>query len=514
MRSGNDPLTITSTTFSGNISCKGDSGFHAGGGIAVFGFGSSPVKIDLSTFSNNSADGFGDGGGAAIFVSATITNSTFSGNDAYFGGGIEHEGEGPRLDLFADTFASNTARAGGSALYISGGTDSVINSTISGNIGDGAIASGFGFTTISFSTLTNNQRNIVNRDSADFGLNNSIVTGSPGANCNISISGGHNLFDNDGAECGAIASDIKSADPKLGPLQDNGGPTQTRALLTGSPAIDGGETQACATSAKSVDQRAVTRPQGPQCDIGAFEYVAADLALTASASPSTIQVGQQATVTDVVTNNGPSAATSVQFADPAADFTINSVTPSQGTCTHTATTVKCDLGTIATGAKAQIEIVLTGDSPGEITLNSSVTGAQLDPNTDNNHATVTITVEAPPEPPRGCVDKRSFLFEFPPDKEDPVATDRKVRIASRALDLDQGRVVLVKIYDNGRLVSTRHGHNIRTLTIKRRPKTGTHLIRVVGFLNNPIRVVLTRSYFGCKNGPTSIRILRPPGRDE
>jgi uncharacterized repeat protein (TIGR01451 family) len=500
-RSGNDPLTIKSTTFDGNISCQGDSSFHAGGGAAIFGFGTAAVTIDRSTFSNNSADANGNGGGAAIFVTATITNSTFSGNDADHGGGIDHEGEGPQLDLFADTFTSNTARGGGSALYVSGGVDSVVNTTISGNIGDGAIASGFGNTTISFSTLTNNQGNIVDRDGADFNLNNSIVTGSPGANCNGSISSGHNVFDDSGSECGAISNDVKSADPKLGPLQDNGGPTQTRALLTGSPAIDAGEIETCTATAKNVDQRAVTRPKGPECDVGAFEYVAADLALTASASPSTIQVGEQSTVTDVITNNGPVAATSVKFTDPAAGFTINSATPSQGTCTHTDTTVTCNLGTIAVGGKVQIEIVLTANSPGEITLNSSVDGAELDPNTNNNDATATITVEAPAEPPKGCVDKRSFVFRFPADREDRGAGD--------TADLDEGRVVTVKIYDNGRLVSTRHGRNIRKLTIKRRPRKGVHVIRIVGFLDNGFRIVLTRSYYGCKNGPTSVRILRP-----
>ena len=68
-------------------------------------------------------------------------------------------------------------------------------------------------------------------------------------------------------------------DPMLGPLQDNGGPTQTRALLTGSPAIGAADDTACAGVAKSVDQRGVTRPQGTHCDIGAYEYQDADLAL-------------------------------------------------------------------------------------------------------------------------------------------------------------------------------------------------------------------------------------------
>ena len=54
-------------------------------------------------------------------------------------------------------------------------------------------------------------------------------------------------------------------DPRLGPLQDNGGPTPTHALLLGSPAID------ASSACPATDQRGVTRPQGAGCDIGAFE---------------------------------------------------------------------------------------------------------------------------------------------------------------------------------------------------------------------------------------------------
>jgi hypothetical protein len=57
------------------------------------------------------------------------------------------------------------------------------------------------------------------------------------------------------------------ADPLLGPLQDNGGPTQTLALLPGSPAIDA----ALLANCPATDQRGVSRPQGAGCDIGAFE---------------------------------------------------------------------------------------------------------------------------------------------------------------------------------------------------------------------------------------------------
>ena len=56
-------------------------------------------------------------------------------------------------------------------------------------------------------------------------------------------------------------------EPLLGALADNGGPTLTHALLTGSPAIDAGNDAAC----PATDQRGVTRPQGAHCDIGSYE---------------------------------------------------------------------------------------------------------------------------------------------------------------------------------------------------------------------------------------------------
>ena len=72
----------------------------------------------------------------------------------------------------------------------------------------------------------------------------------------------HNLV-TDGS-CGALLDD----DPMLGLLANNGGPTLTHALLSGSPAIDAGHNGYCTTT----DQRGVSRPQGAACDIGAFEF--------------------------------------------------------------------------------------------------------------------------------------------------------------------------------------------------------------------------------------------------
>jgi hypothetical protein len=80
-------------------------------------------------------------------------------------------------------------------------------------------------------------------------------------------SAGHNLVGFDTGCPSSGIGDLTTADPLLGPLADNGGPTLTHSLLATSPALDAGDTSL------TVDQRGVTRPQGPADDIGAFEAV-------------------------------------------------------------------------------------------------------------------------------------------------------------------------------------------------------------------------------------------------
>ena len=299
-------------------------------------------------------------------------------------------------------------------------------------------------------------------------------------------SNGHNLFDDAGTNCSPGSTDLTNKNPKLGPLQNNGGPTKTLALLTGSPAINRADDQDCSGQAKNVDQRGVTRPQGPHCDIGAYEYQSADLALTASAAKDTINVGENDTVTDVVTNNGPSDDTNVVFTDPAANFKIKSVTPGQGSCTHTNKTVKCQLGKLGKGNTAKVKIKLTGKSQGTITLNSSVQGALPDPKPSNNHATVKIKVVKPAQP--SCARSR-FHFEY--DTEDPKQDDR---------------VTVAKVYVDGHLTETHHGHNIVFLHINPMPTSGTHHVKVIGFITDGRQIILRRTYHGCSHGHTRVHI--------
>ena len=78
-------------------------------------------------------------------------------------------------------------------------------------------------------------------------------------------SGGHNILTD--ATCAPTGTDQVVGSALLGPLADNGGPTPTHELLPGSPALDAADPAFC----PATDQRGVPRPQGPACDVGAFE---------------------------------------------------------------------------------------------------------------------------------------------------------------------------------------------------------------------------------------------------
>jgi hypothetical protein len=103
-------------------------------------------------------------------------------------------------------------------------------------------------------------------------LKNTIVANNANGNCLISgtpTSQGNNLGSDATCTFFMASGDQNSVDPQLGALQDNGGPTPTRALALTSPAVDGGTNIGC----PATDQRGIARPQGARCDIGAYELV-------------------------------------------------------------------------------------------------------------------------------------------------------------------------------------------------------------------------------------------------
>ncbi len=233
------------------------------------------LALNNLTIANGSG---GSGAGVANYGSLTVANCTFSGNAATgMGGGIYNDWE---TTITGSTFSGNSAQAGGGVYNI--GTLTISNSTFTGNgsIGSGGVIynSTGAAVTVTNSTFAGNRTSsqgdvIYSYPGGSATFRNSILSRGQSTGCcgGPIINGGNNI--DDGVSCGwgSANGSMSSTNPLLGALADNGGPTQTMALLPGSPAIDG-VTYNSPNGAPAADQRGVSRPQGARDDIGAYEY--------------------------------------------------------------------------------------------------------------------------------------------------------------------------------------------------------------------------------------------------
>jgi uncharacterized repeat protein (TIGR01451 family) len=356
----------------------------AGGGIDLEG---GSVTLDEVEVTADSVSTGGDGGGisASSGTHLTIYASTISNNLAYNGGGIFTSATTTIED---STIAGNTAgsstRNGDAGGIENGGTLTLVNDTIADNESFNGIDSGGG--------LWAGKATATNTIVADNIDNSSAIDNCTG----VPEPKGPNL--ENGTECEFAAhGGLGKANPLLGALADNGGETETMALLLGSPAIDAGTDEGC----PATDQRGVKRPQGALCDIGAFEFQpTADLSLTQSPSATTLPVGTDVTYTVKVSNNGPEGAAGVTLLDTLpAGATLVSAVPSQGTCSGS-TPLKCALGTLASGTGATVTLTVQLNQGGTNTNTASVSSESLDLDAANNQSqsAVTATVFVAPVP--------------------------------------------------------------------------------------------------------------------
>jgi len=191
----------------------------------------------------------------------TITNSTIANNRQISSAGGDNNGAGifaigaAAVTIVNSTIANNTqvhlggGTSSGSAIFSGASTPfTLVNTTIAGNSGG---------------------KSLSGSSAAAFKLTNTIVSNAAGGNCNAAFtSGGHNLETAD--ECSLHSSGDKvNTNPLLGPLIDNGGPTNTMALLAGSPAIDAGDAAACRHAAP----RATAEPVSDSAVILRFALV-------------------------------------------------------------------------------------------------------------------------------------------------------------------------------------------------------------------------------------------------
>ncbi len=255
----NGDLTLEHVLVTGCTMATDAGDFWQGGGGIYNGEGATLNLVD-STVSNNTS-GWAGGGIYSFFNTTTnVVRSTVSGNVARdVGGGLRTLGT---VDIDNSTISGNTSTAWhGGAMFITDGVAAISNSTIAGNIAPGGTAGGLFVGTFTAASASLTLQNTIVASNGDFGC--FLAPFGAGA---VSITSlGNNVF-TDGT-CNPIASDQVVADAGLGPLADNGGPTLTRPLLAGSPAIDAADAATCPV----IDQRGVARPQGGGCDIGAFE---------------------------------------------------------------------------------------------------------------------------------------------------------------------------------------------------------------------------------------------------
>jgi len=246
-------VNLIDCTIRGN---RGEGYYSRGGGMHVDYFGSAGVA--RCTFSSNSVTGLNaQGGGIYNYGRLEIFNSTLSGNHSgETGGGIHVDSLAPNTAIRNCTISGNTARTGGAGL------------------------SNYGFTP----------------NSTPRTLKDSIIAGNSPSDIESHgglASLGHNVFGEiSGNAIAGTTGDhfgVTADALRLAPLANNGGPTQTRALLAGSPALDAGNPSAF----PEVDQRGIARPFNSRPDIGAFELdvLLPPLVTVVATQPNTIEAG-------------------------------------------------------------------------------------------------------------------------------------------------------------------------------------------------------------------------------
>ena len=427
-------LSIDSSTFSDNVS--GQSGG------AIEELTDSPLTVTNSSFTDNSTTSVSGAIDDIDSSALTLTDSRFVGNSAASDGVLDVLAAGGTVTLNGDELDHNSGGAVGvdqvdsltatdtsfignhggfgAALFIDAGTLSLTNVTMSQNssptfggalefgtptptsltnvtIADNSAAPGEGGGVVDGSFMTTG--------SGATGVRNTIIADNTGGDCadRFSSSGrvpaavdaGFNL-DSDGS-ClkGDASSDKVGVNPLLEPPADNGGSVLTDALQPGSPAIDAGTDTGCPAS----DARGVSRPQGASCDMGAFEFAAAQLALGVSA-PANAATGAPITYTLKTTDNGPGPSTATTVVDQLpASATLFGATASQGSCSSSGAPAKvsCSLGMLAKGETATMTIVAAVSQAGTATNTATATNGE-----GSDTAASADTVVSAPVAPAGA----------------------------------------------------------------------------------------------------------------
>ncbi len=304
-----DQLAITQSVVSNNTALNND-----GGGLMA---GGATVLVSGSTIAHNAALFGGSGGGISNDGNVTVVDSTISGNTELHGHGAGINNDG-YMSVTNSTISANNDQNPtlGSGVNTNGGggicngcgsspgTLLLNASTVSGNVTDGlaSLSSGYGAGILNLSGPVTATASIIAGNGDGYGdVDNcarAATSGTPGG----VTSGGYNLDDDGTCFTAGVNHDQANVNPLLGPLQDNGGPTFTQALGTGSPAIGVVPAGVFAGLGLSTDQRGLPRPGLGKTagDVGAYE--------TQNATPATVTLGN---LSQQYTGTAESASASV-----------------------------------------------------------------------------------------------------------------------------------------------------------------------------------------------------------
>jgi uncharacterized repeat protein (TIGR01451 family) len=375
-------MTIKESTIATNTAAIGNQSGSAdvlGGGIASQG----DLTIERSTINNNAAvantsngpssEAKVAGGGIGLFSGAelTIKASTITGNKAEAGAA-----------------ATTSATGGGIAAYSSPTVPiTVLGSTVSSN-------------TVGAATI-----NVGANVGGPIGLTaRSTILADPSgdSSCDAVVpvtSEGFNLDEDSSCLPSPAATDIQGIDPQLGELQDNGGPTKTRAIPPTSPALDKG----IATDASGDDQRGEPRTVdfpgvtnasgGDGADIGAYEHqLSADLAVSQEDTPDPATNNGEVTYRTTIENAGPDAAEDIVLKDhyPEGSSLVSASTDCEQV---TPGLVQCELDELPKDEAGEFEVTVKANGAGTLENEVEVSSATADPEPANDSDVETTTVD-------------------------------------------------------------------------------------------------------------------------
>jgi hypothetical protein len=410
----------------GTISSCAISGNRTGSGVATILVGGTVTISDCTITGNNGLEA------GAIFNNGALTLDacTISGNQALIAGGISNHGT---LIVSNCTMSGNNGYGPVLAVGAIANLDTVmvLNSTIANNtslrdaaIGGQLYSGPFGQT--NYGSIFQLRNTIVSGD----GSSPNFVTGANGK----FVSLGHNLSSDDASGFLTGPGDLISRDPLLGPLQDNGGPILTMALLSGSPAIDAGDN----ADAPAFDQRGPGFPRivAGVIDIGAFEVQSTLATRFQISAPAQVTSGTPFDVT--VTALDPYGVTAAGYLGT---VTFSSTDPFPGVVLPSAYTFKVREG----GVHTFVGLVLLSPAYQILTVTDTigVTGG----------AVILVTAPAPPGAGGTPDKKREHVGMTPdarPDNSSPTCSPNDCGFitdyAAERLDQQRARNVLFATY--------------------------------------------------------------------